>query len=168
MVALLHPSPNSPSSSSTSVEGRPGLRLIVDNTVVDNSVAGDAASDAGGARPRVSAWPAVDRSMMLTIAAVAAVVFGSLFVLRAVQGAPAVDAATGSVSVGPAQATSVVVAAPGDQVVVAKAGDSMWSIAVSLDPNADPRPAVAALIDANGGDSVRIGQQIVIPKQLLD
>ena len=56
----------------------------------------------------------------------------------------------------------------GDRVVVAEPGDTLWSIARSLSPSADPRPIVAALAEANGGETVRIGQQIVVPVQLLD
>jgi hypothetical protein len=53
-------------------------------------------------------------------------------------------------------------------VITAGPGDSLWSIAERVDPGADPRPVVAALIEANGTESVQIGQQIVIPGQLLD
>jgi nucleoid-associated protein YgaU len=111
---------------------------------------------------------------MAIVVAVGVVVFGALFGLRLVQGSPAAvvaaDAAgpaAGQVAVSlPAGGSPVV--GPGDQIVIAEAGDSLWSIARSVAPEGDLRPVVAALVEANQGDSVQIGQQIVIPRQLLD
>jgi LysM repeat protein len=55
-----------------------------------------------------------------------------------------------------------------DVVVVEVArGDTLWSIASELQPGRDPRPLVAAMIEANGGSTVQIGQEIVIPVRLL-
>src|SRR5215207_2924293 len=39
-------------------------------------------------------------------------------------------------------------------------GDTLWSIAARLDPGADQREVVAALIATNGGDVVRVGQAL--------
>ena len=158
MVALLHPHADAHTGTRSFPASAPsGLRLVVDNT-----------KDSADAPGRISGeLPAVDRSFVLTVIVAAVVIFGALFALRAVQGSPAVEAGQVDQAASPV-VSAAAVEASGDQVIVAKAGDSMWSIAVSLDPEADPRPAVSALIDANGGDSVRIGQQIVIPKQLLD
>jgi hypothetical protein len=62
----------------------------------------------------------------------------------------------------------VVDTARGDRLVVVGPGDSLWSIARDAAPGRDPRPLVAALIEVNDGASLQIGQQIVIPGQLLD
>lgn len=164
MVALLHPNDASDrsdartsrrgtcragsvtsgrTSSSTSPD-RGHLRLVVDNT--DH---------------QASAGP--DRPLLLLLVAVGLVVFGLLFGVRVLQGGPPAEATVvGNLSV------AEPVPIPGDVVVVAQPGDSLWSIAQSIAPDSDPRPVVAALIEANGGDSVRIGQEIVIPQQLLD
>ncbi len=45
-------------------------------------------------------------------------------------------------------------------------GDSLWSIAGTLDLDADRRAVVAALADANGGTVVRPGQRLIIPRDL--
>ncbi|MGB5758393.1 MAG: LysM peptidoglycan-binding domain-containing protein [Acidimicrobiales bacterium] len=123
------------------------------------------------------------------LVAAAVVVLGGMFAVRLSQGSP--PAATwedlGAVRFDGAAAASNQLQAgleasgvmatgrsldhslsPGDRVVVAEPGDSLWSIARSLAPNADPRPIVAALAEANGGETLRIGQQIVVPVQLLD
>ncbi|MEM9654537.1 MAG: LysM peptidoglycan-binding domain-containing protein [Actinomycetota bacterium] len=177
MVALLHPNSSdtarSPSARTTDPTGRstslstrpsrperPALRLVVDNTS-DSARSGESAVQA-----RLSRLP-FDASHLLTIAAVAVVVFGAFGAIRLIQGAPAVDQ-SGRFVAGVVADNGAVTAGPTDQVIVAKPGDSLWTIAVSLSPDSDPRPVVAALIEANGGDSVAIGQQIVIPEQLLD
>lgn len=45
-------------------------------------------------------------------------------------------------------------------------GESLWSIAGTLDLDADRRAVVAALADANGGTVVRPGQRLIIPRDL--
>lgn len=42
-------------------------------------------------------------------------------------------------------------------------GDTLWSIAGSLDLDADRRQVVDLLADANGGSVIRPGQRLVIP-----
>jgi hypothetical protein len=42
-------------------------------------------------------------------------------------------------------------------------GDTLWSIAVRLDPTGDPRPVVAKLEAEVGGDSVVPGEQLTLP-----
>jgi hypothetical protein len=56
---------------------------------------------------------------------------------------------------------------PGDQVRVVEAGDTYWGIASELAPDADPRPIVDVLVAANGGPSIAVGQEIVIPAELV-
>ncbi|MEL6985265.1 MAG: LysM peptidoglycan-binding domain-containing protein [Actinomycetota bacterium] len=99
--------------------------------------------------------------MVLGIALVIVALFGGL---RLIQGSPSSAAADPAVG----GEVGAVVVAEGDQVLVAGPGDTLWSIASSLSPDGDPRPVVVALIEANGGESLQIGQQIVIPGHLLD
>ena len=159
MVALLRPQPE------IALAPRQ-LRLVADggHLVGEPSAASHRSDDA--------AAPGFDVSMVAVVVA-ALVIFGGLALLRASQGGPEAgtwaEVGTVSSSVGTASgASGAVVAGPGDRVVVASPGDSLWSIAESIAPESDPRPVVAALIEANGSDSLQIGQQIVIPEQLLD
>ncbi len=128
----------------------------------------DGSPGTGGApvgRPELELVPGVEGVVWpsgVVIAVVALVVFGLFGLVRVAQGSPGAAA-----EVAEAEA-SAPVAGPGDRVVVAGQGDSLWSIAVSMSPDGAPRPVVAALIEANGGETVRIGQQIVIPARLLD
>lgn len=46
--------------------------------------------------------------------------------------------------------------------VVVQPGDTVWSIAASIDPGADPRPIVDAIVEANGGASLVAGQRLEI------
>lgn len=174
MVALLRPQPE------TVVAPRQ-LRLVAE----DGHLLGDAFVAPGvGARrdderSGASSMAAFGLGHVLMVAVAAVVIFGGLALLRASQGGPvsdswagvnAVDVNGGVVANGSAagSAGASVVAGPGDQVVIAAPGDSLWSIAETVAPGADPRPVVAALIEANGTDSLQIGQQIIIPEQLLD
>ena len=172
MVALLRPQPE------ISVVPRP-LRLVADRGHLVGER--DAAPGVETRRPReeAAAGISIDVGQLLMMVVAAVVIFGGLALLRASQGGPAADnwAEVGAAGTVGATANSSaiiaapggqVIAAPGDQIVVAAPGDSFWSIARTIAPDADPRPVVAALIEANGGDSLQIGQQIVIPEQLLD
>ncbi len=42
-------------------------------------------------------------------------------------------------------------------------GDSLWSIAVAVDPSADPRPMVAKLASQTGSSGVEPGERIALP-----
>jgi LysM domain len=46
---------------------------------------------------------------------------------------------------------------------IVQPGDTLWSIAVRLDPNGDPRPLVAQMADEVGGDAVNPGEHLVLP-----
>jgi LysM domain len=46
---------------------------------------------------------------------------------------------------------------------VVQPGDTLWSIAVRLDPTGDPRPVVAKLENELGSDNVVPGEQLVLP-----
>jgi len=45
---------------------------------------------------------------------------------------------------------------------VVQAGDTVWSIAEVLAPRADPRPLVDAIVEANGGAGLVVGQRLVL------
>lgn len=98
------------------------------------------------------------------IAVAVAVVFGLLFAVRLSQGPPPAGE-TAELTSGP-RASAQALPDPGDRIHIARAGDTLWSIAVGLAPDADPRPVVDALAEANGGTSIAIGQRIVIPAEL--
>jgi LysM repeat protein len=46
-------------------------------------------------------------------------------------------------------------------------GESLWSIATTLDLDADRREVVELLADANGGTVIRAGQRLVIPAEVV-
>lgn len=145
-----------------SVSRPPALRLVAGGRSVPQAPA-----VAPAERPRLELIPGVEGASWPPVAVVMAaalMVFGLLGLVRVVQGAP--DPAVGAGRVQAVAPTAVPGA--GDRVIVAGPGDSLWSIAVSIAPDGDPRPVVAALIEVNGGETVRIGQQIVIPARLVD
>ncbi len=100
----------------------------------------------------------------VTVAAVtvAVVLVGLLVTVRVSQGVPPADFVVNDGS-----AMSSGVASPGDMVVVAGEGDSLWSLAGEYASDLDRRTAVAALVEANGGAAIVVGQAIVIPGELL-
>ena len=51
----------------------------------------------------------------------------------------------------------------GPTVVTAEAGDSYWSLAGEVSPGGDLRSTVDALVDANGGGDLHVGDRIVLP-----
>lgn len=156
----------------------PGLRLVVDNgPVTPGRTRSLRVAESPGREPATSGSPggSLVRAVLADSVAVVAVVFAALLVfggllfVRLSQGAPAADTweRLEQVSVND-RGDGAQAAGSGDGLITAKPGDSMWSIAERVAPGSDPRPVVAALIEANGGDSVQIGQQIVIPGKLLD
>ena len=170
MVALLRPQPQ----LSLRQEAPRQLRLVVDDgqLVVPSA---DHRLSRRSARPATKSAVVADPGMVMLVAVVAFLVLGGLMAVRASQGGPVantwagVNAANGvTVPNGVGTSSAVRTAAPGDQIIVAQAGDSLWSIAEGLAPESDPRPAVALLIELNGDDSLQIGQQILVPEQLLD
>lgn len=46
--------------------------------------------------------------------------------------------------------------------VVVEPGDTVWSLAESVAPGADPRPVVDAIVDANGGAALTAGQRLTL------
>jgi hypothetical protein len=51
----------------------------------------------------------------------------------------------------------------GGQRYVVRPGDTLWSIAVALDPSGDPRPVVDDLTAQLDGSSLRPGETLVLP-----
>jgi len=177
MVALLRHQPSTTRPHPAPVghrSGPPPLRLVAGERTdwfdprhqgQDQEPDTGGSARAGGAlagRPKLELVPGVDGvawPSAAVIAVVALMVFGLFGLVRVAQGSAGTSAEVGIAEVIPG---------PGDRVIVAGEGDSLWSIAVSMSPDGDPRPVVAALIEANGGETIRIGQQIVIPARLLD
>ncbi|MEL7159070.1 MAG: hypothetical protein AAFN30_21100, partial [Actinomycetota bacterium] len=69
-----------------------------------------------------------------------AVVFGLLLAVRLTQGPP--PAAGGVEPTSGSRVPAPALSGPGDRIHVALPGQSLWSIALELDPDADPRPLV--------------------------
>jgi Tfp pilus assembly protein FimV len=46
---------------------------------------------------------------------------------------------------------------------VVRPGDTLWTIATQLAPDADPRPVVDALREANGGPVLEVGSRLTLP-----
>jgi nucleoid-associated protein YgaU len=51
----------------------------------------------------------------------------------------------------------------GDRLVVVRPGDTLWSIALRFDPDADPRPVVDAMSEARDGAPLVAGETIRWP-----
>lgn len=120
---------------------------------------------------------------VVTILAV--VVFGGLIGLRFAQESESVtrsdpESAIGSgvsgsvaavatsTSGAAASSNPAVHVAPDSAVVVVHPGDSLWSIARSRYPDRDPRAVVDAFVEANGASAIRIGQQLIVPADLIE
>lgn len=75
----------------------------------------------------------------------------------------ALSAAVGSVALGPSDGPALELA--GRSTVVVHSGDTLWSIAQSLAPDADPREVVDALQEVNGltDSSLVPGQVLQLP-----
>ncbi len=174
-------------------EVRPHLRLVVDNTRSAPSGFPVPAHEAGGefvARADHSVTPAPSGPFVVfdrmverlsaspvlgsvigsgpAVALAAALIVGALLAVRVAQGQPPAQDWSAMVSAASSPAAAVATAGADDLVVVAAPGDSLWSIAERYAPGHDRRDAVAALADLNGGSTVQVGQQIVVPRELLD
>ncbi len=78
--------------------------------------------------------------------------------LRIAQGAPTAPLA--------APPVDVAAASSDEATQIVQRGDTLWTIAERLAPGRDPRPIVDALADRNGGTDLRVGQLLVIPRDL--
>ncbi|MDA8184200.1 MAG: LysM peptidoglycan-binding domain-containing protein [Actinomycetota bacterium] len=68
---------------------------------------------------------------------------------------------------GPARARGLAPGAGGrlsaGAAYVVRPGDTLWSIALRVDPSGDPRPLVADMAREVGGDTIFPGQRLVLP-----
>ena len=48
------------------------------------------------------------------------------------------------------------------EVYIVQSGDTLWSIAMSIDGDGDPRTTVDRLAEMNGGSSLYIGQSLIL------
>ena len=48
------------------------------------------------------------------------------------------------------------------EIYVVQSGDTLWSIAMSIDGDGDPRGTVDRLAEINGGSSLYIGQRLIL------
>ena len=72
-----------------------------------------------------------------------------------------VFAASGSsTSVTPASAPVAPAVAPASPVYIVQPGDTLWSIAHTVDPHADPRDVVDHLVELNGSGALQPGQRL--------
>ncbi len=106
-----------------------------------------------GARPARAAVPAVYRRRRLAAAGLLALLLAVGLLLVDVVGA-ALDRGTAEPSFGGERVAEV--------SVVVEPGDTVWSIAAALAPGDDPRPVVDALVAANGGSALQVGQRLVL------
>lgn len=175
MVALIRPT-NLPENKSSSSHSH--LRLVVDNGSVrpgfarnqrrvgSSTKSAPVQSRAHSNSTGLLSLAVESRQVVAIAAAMALLVFGFLLSVRFVQGAP-----DPSISLSQSELTQSGPSRPAGysdvRVVTAEPGDSMWSIAIDLGAADNPQPAVDALIAANGGESVYVGQQIIVPEQLV-
>ena len=116
------------------------LECRSDPSLVDVSV---------GTRKR-GASPAVLRRRLAAVSLLAALVLGLALPVSALGGKP--------VSTGPAPAPLV-----SHTYYTVRPGDTLWSIAVRLNPNGDPRPLVTQLATESGSDTVLVGERVWLP-----
>ena len=48
------------------------------------------------------------------------------------------------------------------EIYIVQSGDTLWSIAMAIDGDGDPRNTVDRLAEMNGGSSLHIGQRIIL------
>jgi nucleoid-associated protein YgaU len=135
--------------------GYPRLRLV----------GAEAAKDATPTEPKAAAPRPAERTP-LRLTRRGRIVVGALLVIAAAAVASLIWLAVG----GQAQAANHV----GPQVplrdsvqrVVVARGDSLWSIAVKTDPDADPRAVISQIVELNSlrETGIQIGQVLWVPK----
>ncbi|MEM7338908.1 MAG: hypothetical protein AAF467_09690 [Actinomycetota bacterium] len=124
--------------------------------------------DVGGGATATAGRGSASRASRVPVAGIAvavAVVLGLVVGARFAQGEP--PASDWSELVSDPRAPAPALAGPGDLVVVATAGDSLWSLAGEHAPAVERRAAVDEMVAVNGGSSLAVGQEVVIPASLL-
>ncbi|HEV2360585.1 MAG TPA: LysM peptidoglycan-binding domain-containing protein [Acidimicrobiales bacterium] len=96
-----------------------------------------------------------------TLAMVAGVAYGASAL--ATTRAPVAAAALAGQRTAPATALLPGATLRGGATYVARAGDTLWGIALRVDPNGDPRPIVAALSNELGGATLQPGDLLTLP-----
>ena len=113
----------------------------------------------------VVTFPFGDRRRMAFIGVVALAVFGVVLTVRLLLISSDAELAVGQSGVGLENSGQT---ASQDQVRTVYQGESLWSIARELSKGSDPRPIVDVLVAENGGEVVFVGQEIIIPGEVLD
>lgn len=161
MVAILLPQPDEPAGEPGPAQGQPvPLGRRATHTTRPRPV--DLASvEPFPLRSVPRALP--DRSTRIRRRRLLALLMAvALIAAAATAGRALLDAAT---SVGPSSPRPVDAPAsspPVGQTYVVKPGDTLWSIAAAIAPDADPRPVVDALREANGGPDLQVGERLII------
>ena len=106
-------------------------------------------------RPRISPAPVYRRRRALALAALATLVVVVVLLAGAISARLAGGGHPSSAVGAPSRIAS--------QEWVVQPGDTLWSIAIALAPDADPRATVDRLVDANGDDPLEVGQRLVLP-----
>jgi hypothetical protein len=97
----------------------------------------------------------------------------AVLVLRLAQGTPPASSweGLGRQAYGPSVPVMAATSsdAPGlhETVLIVQPGDTLWGLALTLAPGADPRPIVDRLAERNGGSSLQAGQRLIVPAGLL-
>ncbi len=129
---------------------RPVLRLVDGRDRWDaGRHPGDGPTSAAPVRPAIRRHPsAAVRRRRALLAVMALALIALVFPLGGVDG--------------PSHATGSTLAGNGTTDYTVRPGDSLWSIAVGMDPNADPRPTVARLAAEIGTYQVVPGEQLAL------
>lgn len=153
MVALLHPNSLLPAllPSQKRPVAKRHLRLV---------------EATPSTQARLVAW--LSPSIALGVTIVFVLLLG-IVGLRLAQGTPPAGyelPTTGdSAAIGTTSATPSLQA--GDILVTVAAGQNLWDVARSVHPDGDVRALVVALAERNGGSSLRVGQELLIPGHLV-
>ena len=95
----------------------------------------------------------------------AVLILVGLLLLRLLQGSP--PAAVWSGMQDDPREPVMASAGPGDQIRLVRPGDTLWAIAGELAPGSDPRPVVDRLVEVNGGSALAVGDELIIPADLV-
>ncbi len=77
------------------------------------------------------------------------------------------SAAVATSSAGASSSSVTELGGRGDLMVTVAAGENLWDVARRVSPNQDVRDLVGALTERNGGSLVVVGQELLIPADLM-
>jgi hypothetical protein len=161
MVAILLPQPDEPDGEPGPAQGRPvplGRRATHTTRPRPVDLASVESLPLGSVRRALPDRPTRIRRRRLLALLMAVAIIGA----AATAGRALLDAA---ISVEPSSPQPVELPAQPPavgQTYVVKPGDTLWSIAAVIAPDADPRPVVDALRNANGGPDLQVGERLII------